>query len=91
MIFNIPYTYFGFFFEEGLATYLISDGILVLSYEIIWIVCWKKFKKFKAYSLSIIPSIIFILSGILLVNVPLIVVAAVFAASHITISVKSVK
>lgn len=91
MIFNIPYTYFGFFFKSGLMTYLIINGVLLFSYEIIWIVCWDKNEKFKAYSLSIIPSAIFVLSGILILNIPLMVVASIFALSHITISIKSIK
>lgn len=91
MIFNIPYTYFGFYFKYGLMTYLIINGVLLLSYEIIWIVCWNKHKQFMAYSLSIIPSIIFVLSGILLLNIPLIVIAVIFALSHITISINSIK
>ncbi|MCR4662200.1 MAG: hypothetical protein K5765_09430 [Clostridia bacterium] len=90
MIFNIPYTYFGFFFGSGLLVYLITNGVLILSYEIIWAICWNKYKKFKTYILSIIPSIIFVFSGIILLNIPLILVSIIFAISHITISINSI-
>ena len=42
MIFNIPYTYFNFWFDYALIIYLSINGGLCLSYLIFWAICWKK-------------------------------------------------
>lgn len=89
MIFNIPYTYFNFWFDHALTVYLSVNGGLCLAYLIFWIICWKKNNLLKALSLSIIPSCIFLFSGIALANIPLIVFAIIFGVNHILISYKN--
>lgn len=89
MIFNIPYTYFNFWFDYALIAYLCVNSALCLAYLIFWVICWNRNDKIKALSLSIIPSIIFIFSGIVLANIPLIAFAALFAINHILISCKN--
>ena len=64
MIFNIPGTWFGWASNESFALYLTLDALLVTLYCILWIVCWKKNGMFKALVLSIIPSVVFLISGI---------------------------
>lgn len=88
MIFNIPYTYFNFWFEGALAVYLSVNGGLCLAYLIFWVICWNRNDKLKALSLSVIPSAIFLFSGIVLANIPLIVFAVIFGVNHIFISYK---
>ncbi len=63
MIFNIPYTYFNFWFGYALTVYLTVNGGLCAAYLIFWVICWNKDGKLKALSLSIIPSCIFLFSG----------------------------
>ncbi|MDE6868876.1 MAG: hypothetical protein K2J83_07040 [Clostridia bacterium] len=89
MIFNIPYTYFNFWFDYALIVYLSVNGGLCLAYLIFWAVCWKSNGKLKALSLSVIPSCIFLFSGIVLANIPLIACAVIFAVNHILISYKN--
>ena len=89
MIFNIPYTYFNFYFSHALIIYLSVNGALCAAYVIFWVVCWNDGGKLKALSLSIIPSCIFLFSGIVLAYIPLIILSIVFAAGHITISYKN--
>lgn len=89
MIFNIPYTFFNFWFENGLLVYIIVNSILVIFYIFGWVYCWNKRKLLRAYLLSIIPSLIFIFSGIMLLNIPLIISSIAFAIAHITISLKN--
>ncbi len=89
MIFNIPYTYFNFWFEHALIVYLSVNGALCLAYLIFWIMCRNSNGKLKALSLSVIPSCVFLFCGIILANIPLIVFAALFAATHILISYKN--
>ena len=89
MIINIPGTWFGFWSDEAFAVYLIVNIVLVVAYCILWIVCWKKNNIFKALSLSIIPSVIFIFSGIMSRSILLVVSALIFAPCHIMISYKN--
>ena len=89
MIFNIPYTYFDFWFDYALIVYLSVNGGLCLAYLMFWAICRNNNGKLKALSLSIIPSTIFLFGGIILAYVPLVVFAVVFAISHIFISCKN--
>lgn len=89
MIINIPGTWFGFWSDEAFAIYLIVNIVLVVAYCILWIVCWKKNNIFKALSLSIIPSVIFLFSGVMSRSILLVLSALIFAPCHIMISYKN--
>ncbi|MDE7191333.1 MAG: hypothetical protein K2O35_02555 [Clostridia bacterium] len=89
MIFNIPYTYFNFWFDSALVVYLSVNGGLCLAYLIFWVICWNRNDILKALSLSIIPSCIFLFCGIVLANILLIVFSVLFAVCHIFISCKN--
>lgn len=91
MIINIPGTWFGWQSDEAFAIYLIADTVFVVLYCLIWIVCFNKNSVFRALSLSIIPSLLFLFSGIMSRSVPLCISAVLFAPSHIVISYKNVK
>ena len=91
MIFNIPKTYFGFYFNNGLILYLIVDSILVALYCLIWAICFKKPSVFRALSLSIMPSFLFIYSGVMIRSILLIIFSLIFALCHILISYKNAK
>ena len=89
MIFNIPYTYFDFWFEHALAVYLIVNGCLCLAYLTFWVICWNKKGKLRALSLSIIPSTVFLVSGVILGYIPLIAFAIIFGVNHILLSYRN--
>ena len=89
MIFNIPYTYFNFWFDSAFTVYLTVNGTLLLAYLIFWFVFWKGNGKVRALALSVTPSIIFLFSGILLSNIPLIAFALLFGVNHILLSYKN--
>ena len=91
MIINIPGTWFGWWSDEAFAVYLIVDSVLVILYCTIWIICFKKNSMFRALALSIIPSILFLISGIMSRSILLIISAVLFAFSHIMISYKNAK
>ena len=91
MIINIPGTWFGWWSDEIFALYLIVDAILVILYCVIWIICFKKSSVFRALALSIIPSILFLFSGIMSRSVLLIIASVLFAPSHIMISYRNAK
>lgn len=91
MIVNIPYTYFGFWIDNGLIIYLVVDLVLVAAYCLIWIICFRKNSVFRSLALSIIPSVLFLFSGVMLRSVILTVCAVIFAPCHILISYKNAK
>ena len=91
MIFNIPGTWFGWASNESFALYLILDALLITLYCVFWIVCWKKKGIFKALALSIIPSTVFLISGIMSRSILLTVAALLFAPAHIFISYQNAK
>lgn len=90
MIFNIPGTCFGFSSELSFSIYLIINFVLIFTYCIIWIFCFKENNLFKILSLSILPSIVFLFSGIISRSVLLIAAAIIFAPCHVIISVRNI-
>ena len=89
MIFNIPGTCFGWPSDEVFAAYLIADGLLAALYCLIWIVCFRKSNVFRALALSIIPSLLFLSSGVMSRSILLTIAAVIFAPSHILLSYKN--
>ena len=88
---NVPGTFFGWQSDEAFALYLIVDAVLVALYCLIWILCFKKSSVFRALALSILPSLLFLFSGILSRSVLLTLSAIVFAPCHILISFQNAK
>lgn len=91
MMFNIPGTWFGWWSDEAFAVYLVVDALLAALYCGIWIVCFRKNSVFRALALSILPSALFLFSGIMARSVLLTVSALLFAPAHIAISWKNAK
>ena len=91
MIFNIPYTYYNFWFDNALIVYVSVNGGLCLVYLLFWVLCWSRNDMLKALSLSIIPSCIFLFSGVVVASIPLGVLSVLFAVCHIFISCKNAR
>lgn len=91
MIINIPGTWFGWWSDEAFAVYLVVDAVLVTLYCVIWAVCFRKSSVFRALALSIIPSVLFLFSGIMSRSILLTIAALLFAPSHILISYQNAK
>lgn len=91
MIVNIPGTWFGWWSNEAFTVYLIVNMVLIVAYCVIWTVCFKKNTVFRALALSIIPSLLFLFSGIMSRSILLTIASALFAPSHILISYKNAK
>lgn len=89
MIFNVPYTFFNFWFNHALLVYLIIGGALLALYVLGWITFGKGRKTIKMLWLSIIPTTLFLFCGIMILSIPLIIFAVVFGIGHITISYKN--
>ena len=91
MIINIPGTWFGWWSDEAFAVYLVVDAVLVTLYCVIWAVCFRKSSVFRALALSIIPSVLFLFSGIMSRSILLTIAAVLFAPRHILISYQNAK
>ena len=91
MIFNVPGTWFGWWSNEAFAIYLIIDFLLISLYCALWFIFWKKNNVFRALALSIIPSVIFLFSGVMSRSILLIIATILFAPTHILISYKNAK
>ena len=91
MIINIPGTWFGWWSDEAFAVYLVVDAVLVTLYCVIWAVCFRKSSVFRALALSIIPSVLFLFSGIMSRSILLTIAAVLFAPSHIMLSYQNAK
>ncbi len=71
--------------------WIISVAILFLLYWVFWALYLKRQTMSLALLLALVPSAIFILSGILLVGWPLIICGALFAVGHLFITCRSAK
>ena len=91
MMVNIPGTWFGWWSDEAFAIYLIFNTVLIVVYCLIWIICFRKNTFFRAIALSVIPSAIFLFSGIMSRSILLIISSILFAPAHIWISYKNTK
>ena len=91
MIINIPGTWFGWWSDEAFAVYLVVDAVLVTLYCVIWAICFRKSSVFRALALSIIPSVLFLFSGIMSRSILLTIAALLFAPSHIMLSYQNAK
>lgn len=91
MVINPPYVCHGFWFNFAELIYLLLNSAFTLLYIAGWIFIKSDRKKFEYLALSVLPSAIFVSSGIIQANYPLIVFSIIFAISHITISVNNSK
>lgn len=91
MIIKVPGVCFGYWFEGAFVAYLAINSVLSIIYCVIWIICFRKDSIFRALTLSIIPSLIFISSAVLSGSILLLVTSALFAPAHILISYKNAK
>lgn len=86
MVINIPGAWLGFKSKTAFWVYLVVNCVLILSYCLIWMLYFNKNCIFRALALSILPSIIFLFSGIISRYILLVIGALIFAPCHIIIS-----
>ena len=86
MFLVIPFLNKGFWFKSGKIIYVALGIVLVTLYCIGLIIFWKEDSIRKSLYLSIVPSLLFIESGIISGNFQLLVFAIIFALCHILIS-----
>ncbi len=89
MVINVPYTYMGFASKWAYLAYMLTDGIITAAYCLIWMAMGKKSSVLRALLLSILPAVMFIVSGVLLRSALLTAFALIFAPTHVLISYKN--
>ena len=89
MIVNIVPLCGGFWSADAKTAYCVASAGLTALYLFGWIVFWREDSMAKALTLSILPSLLFLESGVLMRNYPLILAAVIFAPCHILISAKN--
>lgn len=77
---------FGFCSVAEMLIYLIGNSALLLLYLIVWVFYFKGQSLGKAMILAIIPTVIFLMSGLLLRHWLLVLAAVMFAVGHICIT-----
>lgn len=77
---------FGFSSVFMMFIYVLGNGTLLLAYLIIWVFYFKKQTMGKAMMLAIIPTCIFLLSGLTLYHWALVVAAVIFGLGHIYVT-----
>lgn len=91
MIVNLPHTFFGFWFSGGPVVYIAVNAVLMTVYCAVWAVCFHRNSVSRALTLSILPSAIFLFSGVMILSVPLILAALIFAPCHILLSCQNAR
>jgi len=86
MVFKVPLLEYGYWFDNANIVYMVLIGALTLLYCFVWILYFRQSSIAKAMALAILPTIIFLSSGIILSQVLLIVTALLFGIGHITIT-----
>jgi len=77
---------FGFLNVEEMLVYVVGNLGLTVAYIIIWIPYFKRKTLGKAIALAVIPTCIFLLSGLLLRHWLLVLAALLFGMGHIYIT-----
>lgn len=77
---------FGFSNVFMMLVYIFGNGILLITYWIVWIFYFKRQTYNRAMTLAIVPTIIFLLSGLTLSHYALIVAAVLFGVGHIYVT-----
>jgi hypothetical protein len=86
MVFNIGVFELGFISVATLLAYLFGNLILLVSYLVIWVLYFKKPEYPKQIAPAVIPTIIFILSGITSLHILLIIFGIIFGVGHIYVT-----
>ena len=89
MVFNIGIAEFGFCSKAAYLVYLTGNSLLMLSYWIIWFLYFKRQTYWKQLALAIIPTCLFLLSGITMRHYLLVIFAVIFGAGHIFVTIKN--
>lgn len=80
---------FAFGSVAAFLIYLVGNALLLLGYWLVWILYFIRQSRWKSMALAILPTMIFMLSGITLQHVLLIIAAILFGVGHIYVTWKN--
>lgn len=86
MVFPIGLPQYGFHSASGFTIWLVCIAVFLMLYWIFWGFYFRKGSLYFAMPLAVIPSVIFILSGFLLHNWPLVLAGLIFSVGHIFVT-----
>ena len=86
MIFNIGILEFSFSSIGMFLFYTVGNVVLLIVYWIIWMLFFQKQDNWKRMALAIIPTVLFLISGIALRHILLIIMAVIFGIGHIYVT-----
>ena len=86
MVFNVGVAELGYASVAAFLVYLIGNVVLLLTYFACWIIYAKKQSLFIALLLAILPTLLFLLSGLTMRHWLLAGFAVLFGAAHIYIT-----
>ena len=89
MIINLEFAVVGFMFVFSYAAYILGNLVLMVSYWVIWDKYFEKQEQWKQMALAIIPTVLFLLSGLTMLNFTLTVSAVIFGIGHIYVTNKN--
>ena len=89
MVFTFGQAEFAFTSLGRFMVYFIGNFTLLAIYLIVWILYFIKQKSWKRMTLAIVPSLIFLVSGITLGNIMLVISGGIFAVSHSYVTYKN--
>lgn len=91
MIFNIGILEYGFSSKLAFLVWAVIMIVLMIAYWIVWLLYFKRLGLSYALILAIIPSAIFIFSGVLLRDYLLLIFGIIFCVGHVYVSYVSKK
>lgn len=71
------------------VVYLLGSAVLLLAYWIMWMLYFVGAGMWKSMALAIIPTLLFLIGGITMRNIPAIFLAVVFGIGHIYVTYKN--
>lgn len=89
MVFNIGIAELGFSSIGAFLIYLVGNACLMIAYWVIWVLYFHKQTYWKQISLAMIPTGVFLLSGITMRHILLIVFGVAFGIGHIYVTSKN--
>lgn len=89
MVFPLGVWKFGFPSVAAMLVYLMGNGGLLAAYWIIWAAYFRKQSRKRAIALAILPTCIFLLSGLTLRHWLLVLAGGSFGVGHIYVTKKS--
>ena len=79
---------FGFPNVAAMLVYFLGNGVLLITYWVFWALYFRKVTRLRALTLAVVPTGIFLLSGLTLHHWLLVTAAGMFGVGHIYVTEK---